>query len=67
MDLFKEELTKAALLKHQLWDHKIKLKLGLELILSPIYQLLEKDLGTLKETIDKDLKRGFIRESKSPA
>ena len=32
-----------------------------------IYQILEKDLGTLREYININLKKGFIRPSTSPA
>ena len=40
---------------------------GKELPFSPIYQISEADLRTLREYIDENLKKGFIRPSSSPA
>jgi hypothetical protein len=67
MDLFKEELTELALPKHQSWDHKIELTPGSEPVPGPVYSLSADDLGTLRTNLDKDLAKGFIRESKSSA
>ena len=33
------------------------------LLFSPIYQILETELAVLKEYINKNFKKGFIRES----
>jgi hypothetical protein len=33
----------------------------------PLYPLSPRELATLKEFLEENLKRGFIRESKSPA
>ena len=41
--------------------------LGKEPTFGPIYALLEKELKTLREGLNKDLVRGFIRKSTSPA
>ena len=41
--------------------------LGKEPTFGPIYALSEKELKTLREGLDKDLARGFIRKSTSPA
>ena len=65
--LFQEEEGKAALPKHQKWDHKIPLLPGKDPTFGPIYSLSEKELKTSRENIDKDLARGFIRKSTSPA
>lgn len=67
MGLFDEELTELALPKHQSWDHKIELKPGSEPVPGPVYELSADDLGTLRANLDKDLAKGFIRESKSSA
>jgi hypothetical protein len=64
--LFKEELGKEALPKHQSWDHRIPLAEGATPSFQPLRQLSENDLRTLKEYIDVNLKKGYIRESTSP-
>ena len=53
--------------KHQPWDHKIELETGKAPIFGPIYALSEKELKVLRGYLDENLKKGFIRESKSPA
>ena len=53
--------------KHQPWDHEIKLQPGTEPEFGPIYQLSEKELQVLREYLEENLKKGFIRESQSPA
>jgi hypothetical protein len=65
--LFQEEMTIAALPKHQPWDHEIELQPGKQPTFGPIYQLSEKELGVLRDYLKENLKKGFIRESKSPA
>ena len=65
--LFEEETDARALPKHQPWDHEIELEPGKEPTFGPIYALSEKELGVLRGYIDENLKKGFIRESKSPA
>ena len=65
--LFQEETTTAALPKHQPWDHEIKLQPGKKPGFGPIYSLSEKELQVLRGYLDENLKKGFIRESQSPA
>ena len=67
MYLFRKEDTIAALPRHQPWDHEIKLQPGTEPTFGPLYTLSERELGVLREYIDENLKKGFIRESQSPA
>jgi hypothetical protein len=64
--LFKEELGKEALPKHQLWDYEIILEEGKQPGFQPIYGMSEKELQELKAYIDKNIKKGFIRLSESP-
>ena len=52
--------------KHQPWDYKIELETGKAPIFGPIYVLSEKELKVLRGYLDENLKKGFIRESKSP-
>ncbi len=66
-DLFREETTIKALPRHQPWDHKIRLLPGKEPGFGPIYPLSERELQVLREYLDENLKKGFIRESESPA
>lgn len=65
--MFEEELTAKALPKHKPWDHEIKLQEGKQPTFGPLYQLSEKELGVLREYIQENLKKGFIRRSESPA
>ena len=65
--LFEEETTAKALPKHQPWDHEIELETGKAPTFGPIYALSEKELKVLRGYLDENLKKGFIRESKSPA
>ena len=65
--LFVEETTANALPKHQTWDHEIELEPGKAPTFGPIYALSEKELTVLRGYIDENLRKGFIRESKSPA
>jgi hypothetical protein len=53
--------------KHQPWDHSIPLMEGKSPPFGPIYQLSEKELQALRKQLDKDLARGFIEPSTSPA
>ena len=65
--LFQESPRIEALLRHQLQDYEIPIELGKSLSFRLIYQLLEKELAILKEYININLKKGFIRLSISPA
>jgi len=48
-------------------DLAIKLQLGKNPPYRPIYPLSSRELAVLKEFLKENLKKGFIRESKSPA
>ena len=65
--LFQEGLRIEALLRHQPQDYKIPIKLEKSLSFRLIYQLLKKELAILKEYININLKKGFIRLSISLA
>ncbi|TKA44817.1 hypothetical protein B0A49_13660, partial [Cryomyces minteri] len=65
--LFKEDLPSEALPKHQTWDHDIPLVEGTTPAFQKIYPMNEEQLKALREYLDENLKKGFIRESKSPA
>ncbi|OKP11122.1 Transposon Ty3-G Gag-Pol polyprotein, partial [Penicillium subrubescens] len=49
------------------YDHAINLVTGAKVLYRPIYPLSQKELAELRKYIDKNLKNGRIRESKSPA
>ena len=66
-NLFKEDLPEEALPKHQPWDHEIPLIEGSKPAFKKIYPMNETQLKALKEYLDENLKKGFIRESQSPA
>ena len=64
--LFREgPRTTEALPKHKPWDHEIPIEPGKVPTFGPIYQLSEKELKVLKEYIDENLAKGFIRPSTS--
>ena len=65
--LFEEGEKKDALPKHEPWDHKIPLVEGKQPTFGPIYQLSEKELQVLKEYLEDNLAKGFIRPSTSSA
>ena len=65
--LFQKETTAKVLFKHQFWDHKIVLLSEKQSIFESIYQLSEKKLRILKDYLDKNLQKGFIRSSKLSA
>lgn len=64
--LFSEELE-TVLPKHTRWDHEITLKDGKEPELCKAYPLNPKHTEALKEFLDENLRKGFIRPSQSPA
>ena len=65
-DLF--DKAKADVLpEHSKYDHSIPLVEGSTPPYGPIYGLSELELKTLRDQLDKDLARGFIRPSTSPA
>src|SRR5690606_25731737 len=49
------------------FDHSIPLEPGATVPFGPLYNLSEKELEALREYIDENLKKGFIRRSESPA
>ncbi|EKV17987.1 Retrotransposon polyprotein, putative [Penicillium digitatum PHI26] len=53
--------------KHGTFDHEINTMEGTEPTFKPIYQLSQKESETLKEYISENLKKGYIRASKSSA
>jgi len=52
---------------HRPYDHTIPLEPDTEPPFGPLYNLSEKELKALREYIDDNLKKGFIRRSESPA
>jgi len=52
--------------KHQPWDHKIDLILGMEMKKTTVYHLTPIEKVTLKEYIEDGLKRGTLYQSKAP-
>ena len=65
--LFQESPRTEALLKHQPQNYIIPIKLGKSPSFRLIYQLSEKELAILKEYININLEKGFIRLSISLA
>lgn len=59
--IFEERPPELALPAHQTWDHEIPLEEGTKPSFGPIYSLSEKELKVLKEYIEENLARGFIR------
>ncbi len=65
--LFLEGPKNEALPEHQPWDHEIPLEPGKTPSFGPIYQQSAAELQHLKEYIDENLAKGFIRPSTSSA
>ena len=63
--LFLKEVTTKTLFKHQTWDHEIVLESSKTLTFGLIYALFEKELRILREYLNKNLKKEFIRKSQS--
>jgi len=61
--LFKNDKNSKVLTKHQLWDYKIFFKKGKKLIYNPVYELLQVKQKKLKNYINKNLKKGYIKPS----
>ena len=61
-EMFKETVI-TTLLEHQEWDHKILLEDRKKLTHSPIYTLSVKELEALRDYLDKNLVKEFIRPS----
>ena len=64
--MFKETVI-ATLPEHQEWDYKILLEDRKKPTHSPIYTLSAKELEALRDYLDKNLAKEFIRPSTSPA
>ena len=62
-----EKRGKGSLPKHQPWDHEIPLIPGMQPAFKPIYSLSRTELEALRGYIEKNLERGYIRPSSSPA
>lgn len=52
---------------HDEFDHEINTQDGKDPKFMPIYQLSQKESETLREYIDENLRKGYIRKSTSPA
>ena len=52
---------------HQKYDHKITLEEGFTPPFGPIYSLSISELKALREWLDENPSKGFIRASSSPA
>jgi hypothetical protein len=66
LDVFSSSNAKK-LAPHRNIDLAIKLYPGKELPYGPIYPLSPRELAALREFLEENLAKGFIRESKSPA
>ena len=64
--LFSDELE-TGLPEHSRWDHEITLQPGEEPKFHKIYPLSEDKLKALREYLDENLRKGYIRPSQSPA
>lgn len=65
--MFEKPADQAALPEHKPWDHKIDLEEGKQPPFLPIYGLSEPQLKAVREYVDENLAKGYIRESDSPA
>jgi hypothetical protein len=52
---------------HRPYDHNIKLQEGKSPPFGPLYSMSRDELKTLKEWLEENLRKGFIRPSSSPA
>jgi len=66
LPLFSEAVAKA-LPPHRPYDHKIPLREGFTPPFGPLYSLSKTELQALKEWLEENLSKGFIRASSSPA
>jgi hypothetical protein len=65
--LFAEVVDATALPSHQPWDHEIPLAEGQTPPWEPLRGMSEQQLEVTRKYIDANVKKGFIRESTSPA
>ena len=63
--LFLKKITTKALFKHQTWNHEIVLKSSKTFTFELIYALFEKKLKILREYLNENLKKEFVRKSQS--
>ncbi len=63
--LFEKESDQKTLLKHQSWNHKIKLVDDKKLMKQFIYSLLTEKLNALQQYLKENMRKEFIRESQS--
>jgi hypothetical protein len=66
-ELLEEDLEATALPKSQPWDHVIPLIPGKEPTKEPLRRTSAENARIIREWVKKQLKKGFIRESTSPA
>jgi len=66
LPLFKKAVAEV-LPPHHSYDHKIPLKEGFIPLFGPLYSLSKPELQALRQWIDENLSKGFIRASSSPA
>ena len=62
----KPDLDAATLPPHRTYDHTMQLKEDTSPPFGPLYGLSEKELKVLREYINENLSKGFIRASSSP-
>lgn len=62
-----EDREAGTLPPHRSCDHTIPLEPGAKAPFGPLYTLSQKELEALKEYLDENLEKGFIRRSESPA
>ncbi len=65
--LFKKESDQKTLLKHQSWNHEIKLVDNKKLTKQFIYSLLTEKLDALRQYLKENMQKEFIKESQSSA
>ena len=61
--MFKKPDDAVALPEHQEWDHEIPIVEGEKPPFEPLRRISKDDLKTLREYLDKNLAKGFIRPS----
>ena len=66
LPLFKESIARA-LPPHRPYDHRIPLKEGFTPPFGPLYSLSKHELQALRDFLDENLSKGFIRASSSSA
>ena len=66
LPLFKKAIADV-LPPHRPYDHKITLKEGFSPPFGPLYSLSRPEVQALREWLDENLSKGFIRASSSPA